>query len=137
MLEHAGQSPGDRGMTVQLMWDEAVGRVKSRLSPQNYEMWLRPIEVRTFSGSVLRLRAPNSYVRTWFESNFLRTVLEELRELGHEEIRVEWDADGERELPLGPPVALDVAASNPAIQVAELAAAPAEPPRQERVTAPA
>lgn len=126
-------------MTVQLLWDEAVGRVKSRLAPQNYEMWLRPIEVRTFSGSVLRLRAPNSYVRTWFESNFLRTVLEELRELGHEEIRVEWDPDGERELAREQPAELAAAASNPEIEVPEMTAAPAapaEPERQERVSAP-
>jgi len=40
--ESAGQSPRDRGMTVQLLWDEAVGRLKSRVSSQNYDMWLRP-----------------------------------------------------------------------------------------------
>ena len=122
-------------MTVQLMWDEAVGRVKSRLAPQNYEMWLRPIEVRTLSGSVLRLRAPNSYVRTWFESNFLRTVLEELRELGHADIHVEWDPDGQREVPFDQPVALEAAASTPEIHVP-----PTEPERLEppvRMSAPA
>jgi chromosomal replication initiator protein len=82
-------------MTVQLLWDEAVGRLRSRVSSQNYDMWLRPIEVRSFDGGTLRLRAPNSYVRLWFESNFLQSLLKDLRELGHDELRVEFESDSE------------------------------------------
>ncbi len=84
-------------MTVQLLWDEAVGRVRARLSTQNYDMWLRPIEVRGYDGSVLRLRAPNSFIRAWFESNFLTTVLDEIRELGHDPVRVAWETDAPSE----------------------------------------
>ncbi|HTL36686.1 MAG TPA: chromosomal replication initiator protein DnaA, partial [Kofleriaceae bacterium] len=82
-------------MNQQLHWDEAVGRLKSRVSPQNYDMWLRPIEVTSWDGNTLRLRAPNSYVRLWFESNFLSSLVKELRDLGHEEVRVEFDPDSE------------------------------------------
>src|SRR5215813_7190153 len=79
-------------MTVPILWDEAVGRLRSKVSPQNYDMWLRPIELLSFDGATLRLRAPNSYVRLWFESNFLGTLLKEIHELGHE-VRVEFAAD--------------------------------------------
>src|SRR5690348_5615366 len=82
-------------MNQQLPWDEAVGRLRSRVSPQNYDMWLRPIEVTSWDGSTLRLRAPNSYVRVWFESNFLSSLVKELRDLGHEQVRVEFDPDNE------------------------------------------
>ena len=34
-------------------------------------LWLRPIEVSSWDGETLRLRAPNSYVRVWFESQSL------------------------------------------------------------------
>jgi len=96
-------------MTVQLLWDEAVGRLKSRVSSQNYDMWLRPIEVRSFDGSTLRLRAPNSYIRSWFESNFLGTLLKEIRELGHDEVHVEFEPDG---LDSGPLTAEDALAAD-------------------------
>jgi chromosomal replication initiator protein len=90
-------------MTEQLQfWDEAVGRLRSRVSPQNYDMWLRPIEVCSFDGSTLRLRAPNSYVRLWFESNFLDSLLTEIRDLGHRDVRVEFDPDGPDERPPAP-----------------------------------
>ena len=75
-------------MTVPLLWDEAVGR-------------LRSIELLSFDGATLRLRAPNSYIRWWFESNFLDTLLEEIRELGHD-IRVEFEADGPDQRPPAP-----------------------------------
>jgi len=106
-------------MTVQL-WDEAVGRVKSRLTSQNYDMWLRPIEVRSFDGSTLRLRAPNSYIRSWFEQNFLPTVMAEIRELGSTaQVRVEWDPDAPNENPMvdEPAPVVEAQASSPAIPV--------------------
>jgi len=114
-------------MTVPLLWDEAVGRLRSKVSPQNYDMWLRPIELLSFDGGTLRLRAPNSYVRLWFESNFLSTLLKEIQELGHD-VRVEFDADGPDERP--PPPAAEV--SNDAPQVTPptpIAAAPPPPVR--------
>jgi len=61
-------------------------------------MWLRPIELLSFDGATLRLRAPNSYVRLWFESNFLGTLLKEIHELGHD-VRVEFEADGPDDRP--------------------------------------
>jgi chromosomal replication initiator protein len=65
-------------------------------------MWLRPIELLSFDGATLRLRAPNSYVRLWFESNFLGTLLREIHELGHD-VRVEFDADAPDDRPATAP----------------------------------
>src|SRR5436190_1277376 len=94
-------------MNQQLPWDEAVGRLRSRLTPQHYDMWLRPIEVISWDGATLRLRAPNSYVRLWFEANFMTSVVQELRDLGHIDVRVAFDPDSElRAEPLIEPVEL-------------------------------
>ncbi len=93
-----------------MIWDEAVDRLRSRVSPQNYDMWLRPIELTSFDGSTLRLRAPNSYVRVWFESNFLGALLEEIQGLGHS-VRVEFEPDT-NERPLIAPVSSRSESSN-------------------------
>ncbi len=94
-------------MNQVLPWDEAVGRLRSRLTPQNYDMWLRPIEVMSWDGGLLRLRAPNSYVRLWFETNFMTPLVQELRDLGHDHVRVEFDPDSEtRATPAPEPVEL-------------------------------
>jgi chromosomal replication initiator protein len=116
-------------MTAQLLWDEAVNRIRSRISPQYYDMWLRPIEPMSFDGAILRLRAPNSYVRVWFESNFLGTLLQEILELGHD-LRVEFEPDapderpanGElREAPSGASAAIVLAAPPPPAAPPEVA----------------
>lgn len=99
-------------MTVPLLWDEAVGRLRSRVSPQNYDMWLRPIELLSFDGAILKLRAPNSYVRLWFESNFLATLLKEIHELGHD-VRVEFDADAPDDRPVLPYLPVPQAPADP------------------------
>ena len=59
-------------------WDEALGRLRDRISPQNFDMWLRPIECTAFDGHVIRLRAPNTFIRRWFENNFLEVVRSEV-----------------------------------------------------------
>ena len=79
-------------MTVQLLWDEAVDRVKSRVAPQYYDMWLAPIELMSVEGATLRLRAPNSYIRNWFETQILQTLLREIHDLGHD-LSVEFEPD--------------------------------------------
>ncbi len=61
------------------VWESALSRLVGKVSPQNFDMWLRPIECVGQEGSVLQLRAPNSYVRLWFESNYLDAVLDEIR----------------------------------------------------------
>jgi chromosomal replication initiator protein len=81
-------------MTDVLVWDQALERLRSRVSAQNYDMWLAPIECLACSGGRLRLRAPNSYVRLWFESNFLDTVRAEVQTVTGEDVSVEFDADG-------------------------------------------
>ncbi len=118
-------------MTVPLLWDEAVGRLRSRISPQFYDMWLRPIELLSFDGATLRLRAPNSYIRSWFESNFLGSLLKEIQELGHD-VRVEFDADGPDERPSPPP---PPAREAPSPADGPIATGPAASPAASPVTA--
>ena len=113
-------------MTVPLLWDEAVGRLRSRVSPQNYDMWLRPIELLSFDGATLKLRAPNSYVRLWFESNFLGGLLQEIHELGHD-VRVEFEADAPDERPAPAEVPIPASAPVPASAPAPPAPPPVRP----------
>jgi chromosomal replication initiator protein len=108
------------------IWSEALRRLANHISPQNYEMWLMPIECRGIEGSTIRLRAPNSYVRVWFESNYLPAVLDEIRRDTETDFTVEFDTESEEargeviRVAAGsmPNVDLvDVAAASPAVAV--------------------
>src|SRR5689334_22710764 len=115
-------------MTQQLHWDEAVGRLRSRVSPQNYDMWLRPIELKSWDGATVRLRAPNSYVRLWFESNFLTSLVKELRDLGHDDVAVVFEPDGEDRQPAPAPEPIELAVgSAPTREVVQVVEPAPEP----------
>jgi chromosomal replication initiator protein len=81
-------------MTEAHVWDQALDRLRNRVSQQNYDMWLAPIECTSWGGGKLRLRAPNSYVRLWFESNFLDALRSEVQTVTGEDVTVEFDPDG-------------------------------------------
>jgi chromosomal replication initiator protein len=102
---------------MQQIWSTALERLSTRLSPQNYDMWLRPIEFVPSSdgdgGSVIHVRAPNAYVRLWFESNFLDATLSELHAVSGREISLVFDPETPAAAPARAP------------EVAALAAEPA------------
>jgi chromosomal replication initiator protein len=83
-------------------WDQALGRLKDRISPQNFAMWLAPIECTACDGELMRLRAPNTFIRRWFENNFMDVFRSELRSLSGREVRIEFDADGPDQPPAVP-----------------------------------
>src|SRR6185369_17792998 len=79
------------GSFVIALWNSALTRLSSKIAPHNFELWLLPIECIGIDGDRLRLRAPNHYVKLWFESNYLAHVLEELRREDDRSFKVEID----------------------------------------------
>ncbi len=75
------------------IWGTAMRRLSSMIATQNFDMWLRPIECRRIEDNVVYLRAPNPYVRLWFESNYLSVVLDELRNETSVDYAVEFEPD--------------------------------------------
>ncbi|HKA86283.1 MAG TPA: chromosomal replication initiator protein DnaA [Haliangiales bacterium] len=73
------------------LWNSALTRLSGKVTPQTFEMWLRPIECARIEGNRIVLRAPNQYVRLWFESNYLSTVLDELRQEDSRDFHVEFE----------------------------------------------
>lgn len=114
-----------------IVWDEALERMRARVSPQNYDMWLRPIELMSCDGDTLQLRAPNSYIRSWFETNFLGSLLREIEELGHR-LRVQFAPDVFPDGSVGPVPVVE----EPAEERAPVPPAPPAP-RATPVPAPA
>jgi chromosomal replication initiator protein len=92
------------------IWSEAIRRLADQMSPQTFELWLMPIECQGIEGSTIRLRAPNSYARNWFELNYLRAVLDELRRDTGTDYSIEFDTEHEE----ARPDAARLAASGPA-----------------------
>lgn len=91
---------GEVARSVSGLWSEAMARISTRIAAPNYEMWLRPIECKRIAGETIVLRAPNQYVRLWFESNYLDVVLDELQRETRRLYTVEFEVEDEEERPV-------------------------------------
>ncbi len=77
------------------LWSSALRRLETKIAQQNFDMWLRPIECRAIEGRTIRLRAPNPYVKLWFENNYLTAVLDELKAETALEYAVEFETESD------------------------------------------
>jgi chromosomal replication initiator protein len=60
------------------IWSEALDGLEPRLDRQTFDMWLRPIRLASLDGDNLQLRAPNRFLKEWFETHYLDLALDEL-----------------------------------------------------------
>jgi chromosomal replication initiator protein len=75
------------------VWQSALASLEQRIKPHNFDMWLRPIECRSIDGSQITLRAPNRYIKEWFEDNYLSIVLQEIRNRTQRNYQVTFEYD--------------------------------------------
>lgn len=85
-------------------WHNTLKKLTSHLAPQNFEMWLSPIEYRGIDGETIKLRAPNPYVRIWFESHYKSAVIKELTPKLGPNLKIEFEPDQEEQPPESQPI---------------------------------
>ena len=64
-----------------LVWEKCLERLQDEFSSQQFNTWIRPLQVR-MDESCLRLLAPNPYVRDKVEEKFLVRIQELINDLG-------------------------------------------------------
>ena len=64
-----------------LVWEKCLERLQDEFSSQQFNTWIRPLQVR-MDESCLRLLAPNPYVRDKVEAKFLERIEELINDLG-------------------------------------------------------
>jgi chromosomal replication initiator protein len=85
------------------IWQSALMALQERIKPHNYDMWLRPIECLAVEETTITLRAPNRYIKEWFEDNYLSIVLQEIRNRTQREFQVSFQVDEPEVEPVSAP----------------------------------
>ncbi len=76
------------------LWASALETLRTRLSAENFDTWLLPVECLGQTGDVMRLRIPNRFYADWIGTHYLDIVLEALRASSNSNaITVEWVID--------------------------------------------
>ena len=59
--------------TVSTTWERCLDRLEVDLTPEQFNTWIRPLQA-VEDGSILRLLAPNQFVRDWVNKYFLDRI---------------------------------------------------------------
>jgi chromosomal replication initiator protein len=62
-----------------LYWTTCAERIRSVISPQSYEAWVRPIQAGPLTNHQLTLIVPNQFVVDWLREHYLSLLIEELQ----------------------------------------------------------
>ena len=62
------------------LWYKVQGSLKEKLGAQNFEIWIRPIQMASISGNSVNLEVPNRYYRDWVATNYGPDLNRELEE---------------------------------------------------------
>ena len=64
-----------------MTWERCLDRLEVDLTPEQFNTWIRPLHAVEV-GSLLRLLAPNPFVRDWVKEHFLDRIEKILRQCG-------------------------------------------------------
>ncbi|MGB0638297.1 MAG: chromosomal replication initiator protein DnaA [Myxococcota bacterium] len=66
------------------VWSVVQGSLREKLGAQNFEIWIRPIQMASISDNSVNLEVPNRYYRDWVAANYGPALNAELEEaIGH------------------------------------------------------
>lgn len=72
------------GVQKDQLWSKIQGSLREKLGAQNFEIWIRPIQMASISNDSVSLEVPNRYYRDWVAANYGPTLNQELEEaMGH------------------------------------------------------
>ncbi len=78
------------------LWERALGTLKSRLSDENFETWLQPVQFGGVEPDSIVLRIPNQFFADWISAHYLDLIFETLESEAkdqHVPKKVRWELD--------------------------------------------
>jgi len=63
------------------LWNETCERFRSRLNPDIFEMWFKPLAFGEVSEDQVQILAPNDFVSIWLQDNYLEVIRAEVAEV--------------------------------------------------------
>jgi len=82
--------------TMEQLWERTLGSLKSHLSSENFETWLKPVQFGGVEPDSIVLRIPNQFFADWISAHYLDLIFDTLdREAGESNVpkKVRWELD--------------------------------------------
>ncbi len=80
-LQTPGKNPSFPPEGAMNAWQEVLGYVKTKISPENYQTWLRPTRYSHVETETLVVRVPNQEFKEWIQEHYGAAIQEALKRL--------------------------------------------------------
>ncbi|MDT8442213.1 MAG: chromosomal replication initiator protein DnaA [Desulfuromonadales bacterium] len=67
--------------SLEKLWQDALTRLESQLSPQHFSTWINPLELVAIDKDVVTIEVPNRFVLDWVRDNYAQLIQKVLAEL--------------------------------------------------------
>ena len=81
------------------LWSRVQGSLREKLGAQNFEIWIRPIQMASISGNAVNLEVPNRYYRDWVAANYGPELNRELEDAIGRPIQLQFHVARKAEVP--------------------------------------
>ena len=72
------------------LWSVVQGSLREKLGAQNFEIWIRPIQLGSIQEESVSLEVPNRYYRDWVAANYGPALNKELEKVIGRPIRLQF-----------------------------------------------
>ncbi len=69
-------------------WEEALRKLDERLGRQQFETWIKPLQMRGQQLNEIQIEVPNKFFRDWLTEHFLTHIQEILSEVCQQSVIV-------------------------------------------------
>lgn len=74
---------------MDILWEKSLQIIKEKVSPQNFETWIRPIKISSMEGDNITLHVPNKFFKDWLIENYHSVIKESLASIAGIDLKVD------------------------------------------------
>lgn len=75
---------------MNIIWEKSTNIIKEKISQQNFETWIRPIQIISIEGNNIQFSVPNKFFKDWIMDNYLSVIRDSLDAVTHVDFKINF-----------------------------------------------
>ena len=65
------------------LWLKSLNILKEKISEQNFNTWIKPIQIKEIDGQIINAEVPNKFIKDWVKDNYKKIIEDTFSQLGY------------------------------------------------------
>jgi len=80
----------DKGFKMDAFWDKTSKIIQEKISKQNFDTWIKPIQILAMEEQCVKLAVPNKFFRDWLVDNYSSTIKQSLKDASGLDVNIDF-----------------------------------------------